>query len=207
MKVLLINGSPHEKGCTYTALAEVVKGISEYGVETEIFHIGRSIVTGCTECGGCTGKGRCAFTQDTVNAALDKAEGCDGFVFGSPVHYAGVSGNMKSFLDRLFYAGGGLLAFKPGAAVSSARRAGTTATFEQLTKYFAINSMPIVSSHYWNMVHGHDPSETMQDLEGLQIMRALGRNMGWLLRSIEAGKKSGVDMPAREQRIKTSFIR
>lgn len=207
MKILLVNGSPHERGSTDRALREVEKGIAESGIKTEIFHIGASIVTGCTECGGCAKSKRCVFTKDRVNMALDIMEQADGYVFGTPVHYAGISGNMKSFMDRVFYAGGSALAYKPGAAVCSCRRAGTTAAYEQLIKYMGINNMPIVSSQYWNMVHGHSAEEVEQDLEGLQIMRVLGRNMGWVVTALNAAKLNGIPMPQPEPKIKTSFIR
>lgn len=208
MKVLLINGSPHEKGCTYTALCEVETGLKKTGIETEIFHVGNQPVRGCMACGHCkkSKSGRCAFDNDTVNVALEKAETVDGFIFGSPVHYAGASGMITSFLDRLFYAGNSF-AYKPGAAIVSCRRGGATAAFEQLNKYFTIANMPVVSSQYWNMVHGNTPQEVMQDLEGMQIMRTLGRNMAWLLKCIEAGRQAGVTLPEKEQRVSTNFIR
>lgn len=207
MKVLLINGSPHEKGCTYTALCEVAKEIENEGIEAEIFHVGTQPIRGCTGCGHCRKNktGKCVF-EDIVNEALLKAYDADGFVFGSPVHYAGASGTITSFLDRLFYASGGF-AFKPGASIVSCRRGGATAAFEQLNKYFAISRMPIVSSQYWNMVHGNTPEEVAQDLEGMQTMRTLGKNMAWLLKSIAAGKKSGVQLPEKEPPQRTNFIR
>ncbi len=209
MKVLLINGSPKEKGCTYTALSEVAKEIEKAGVETELFHVGKQPIRGCTACGYCsrTGGGKCVFDDDTVNIVLEKAKDFDGFIFGSPVHYAAASGAMTSLLDRCFYAGGDVFAYKPGAAVVSCRRGGSTAAFEQLNKYFTINNMPVVSSQYWNMVHGNTPDEVVQDLEGMQIMRTLGKNMAWLLKSIEAGKKAGIALPETEERQRTNFIR
>jgi multimeric flavodoxin WrbA len=208
MKVLLVNGSPNGKGCTYTALCEVEKVLKQADIETEIFHLGKKPIRGCTACRKCFEKpGKCVFDDDPVNVGIEKANGSDGFIFGSPVHYAGVTGAIKSFLDRAFYAGGAAFTYKPGAAIISCRRAGSTAAFEQLNKYFTINRMPIVSSQYWNMVHGNKPEEVLQDAEGLQIMRTLGRNMAWLLRSIEAGKKAGVPMPETEDRVWTNFIR
>ena len=155
MKVLLINGSPNVHGCTYTALSEVAKELNNEGIKTEIFHVGKDPIRGCTGCGSCgrTGSGRCIFDDDSVNAALDKAEGADGFVFGSPVHYAAASGMITSFLDRFFFAGN-CFEYKPGAAVVSCRRGGATAALDQLNKYFTIANMPVVSSQYWNMVHG-----------------------------------------------------
>ena len=198
MKVLLINGSPNEKGSTYTALCEVEKELNKAGIETEIFHIGKEPIRGCTACGHCSkGSYRCIY-DDTVNVALDKAETADGFVFGSPVYYAAPTGQITSFLDRFFQAGISYQ-YKPGAVVVCCRRGGSTAAFEQLNKYFTISNMPVVSSQYWNMVHGHDAEEVKQDLEGLQIMRTLGKNMAWLLKCIEAGKKAGISLPEKEE--------
>jgi len=208
MKVLLINGSPKAKGCTYTALCEVVKELERGNIETEIFHVGTNPIRGCTACGNCakTNSGKCIFNDDTVNIALEKAKEVDAFVFGSPVHYAGASGQMTSFLDRFFFAGNGFQ-YKPGAAVVSCRRGGATSAFEQLNKYFTISNMPIVSSQYWNMVHGNTPEEVKQDLEGMQTMRTLGKNMAWLLKCIQAGKDAGVKLPEKEPRAVTNFIR
>lgn len=207
MKVLLINGSPKAEGCTYTALAEVAQELERQGIETEIFHIGNQPIRGCAACGGCSGAnaGRCSFL-DTVNTALEKAEEADGFVFGSPVHYASASGMITSFLDRFFYAGN-CFRNKPGAAVVSCRRGGASAALDQLNKYFTISCMPIVASQYWNMVHGNTPGEVKQDLEGMHTMRTLGRNMAWLLKCIEAGKAAGVPLPQEEPKPWTNFIR
>jgi multimeric flavodoxin WrbA len=207
MKVLLINGSPNKKGCTCTALCEVEKELNKCDVETEIFYIGKKPIRGCTACGKCMETGECVFDDDAVNVALAKADKSDGFIFGSPVHYAGPSGFIKSFLDRCFFSGSDVFAYKPGAAIVSCRRAGATAALEQLNKYFTINNMPVVSSQYWNMVHGNTPDEVLQDKEGLQTMRTLGRNMAWLLKSIEAGKKAGIALPENEERVWTNFIR
>jgi multimeric flavodoxin WrbA len=207
MKVLLINGSPNKEGCTFTALTEVAKALNENGIETEIIQIGREIVRGCIACGTCKETKKCIF-DDIVNEVIEKAKTADGFIFGSPVYYSGINGTMKSFLDRLFYSGGRHLAYKPGAGIVSARRAGTTAALDQLNKYFTINNMPLVSSQYWNMVHGNTPDEVRQDKEGLQIMRTLGNNMAWLLKSIEAGEKAGIEKPKPETpRERTNFIR
>lgn len=207
MKVLLINGSPKAKGCTYTALSEIAKELEKENIETEIFHIGNKPIRGCMACGGCSKtKGKCAFEDDTVNVALEKAKEADGFIFGSPVHYAGASGAITSFLDRFFYAGDGFQ-YKPGAAIVSCRRGGSTAAFDQLNKYFTIKNMPVVSSQYWNMVHGNTPEEVKQDLEGMQIMRTLGKNMAWLLKCIQAGKKAGINIPEQEPKIFMNFIR
>ena len=181
MKVLLVNGSPHEKGCTYTALTEVAKTLNDEGIDTEIFWIGIKPLAGCIACMKCIETGQCAF-NDNVNDFLDIAKDADGFIFGSPVHYAAASGAITSFMDRVFYANllGNRQSFylKPAAAVISARRAGTTATFDQLNKYFTISEMPIISSRYWNMVHGARPEDVRKDLEGLQTMRILGKEYG-----------------------------
>ena len=203
MKVLLVNGSPHAQGCTYTALSEVAKELEQHGVETEIIQTGTKPIQDCIACGGCKGKGRCVF-DDGVNEFLEKAEEADGFVFGTPVYYAHPSGRILCALDRMFYSGGSAFAFKPGAAIASARRAGTTASVDVLNKYFTINQMPVVSSGYWNVVHGNSPEEVVQDLEGMQIMRTLGRNMAWLLKSI---RTADLPRPEQEARVRTNFIR
>ena len=206
MKVLLINGSPHEKGCTYTALREVADTLEREGVETELLHIAAKPVGGCLGCGYCKRTGRCV-QEDIVNEVLPKLSEADGFIFGSPVHFASASGAITSFMDRLFYAGGDRFRLKPAACVVSARRGGATAAFEQLNKYFTIREMPVVSSSYWNMVHGNTPEEVRQDAEGLQVMRVLGRNMAWLLRCRAAAEAAGVPLPERETPIATNFIR
>lgn len=210
MKVILVNGSPNEKGCTYTALAEVEKTLNEEGIETEIFQIGKKAISGCLACYKCGELKRCSI-PDKVNEFLEISDNADGFIFGSPVHYAAAGGAITSFLDRVFFANSmsGRLKFylKPGAAVVAARRGGTTATFDQLNKYFAISEMPIISSIYWNMVHGMTPEEVKQDIEGLQTMRALGRNMAWFLKCKEAGAKAGISLPNQEERVFTNFIR
>ena len=185
MKVLLLNGSPKMEGCTYTALQEVAVTLQKHGIETEIFQVGAQPIAGCIGCGACVKTGKC-FREDGVNEFVEKAKEADGFVFGSPVHYAAASGALTSFLDRAFYGKGSAFQGKPGACVVSCRRGGATATFDQLNKYFTISNMPIVSSQYWNMVHGNTPDEVRQDLEGLQTMRTLGNNMAWLLKCIEA---------------------
>lgn len=206
MKVILVNGSPHKEGCTYTALGEAAKALNSNGIETEIFHLGTEPVAGCIACGACSKTGKCIY-NDPVNEFVEKAKDADGFIFGSPVYYSGMSGQLCSFMDRAFYSGGKYMAGKPAAAVVSCRRGGATATFEQINKYFMITNMPVVSSQYWNQVHGNTPDEVKQDLEGLQTMRTLGANMAWLLKCIEAGKKAGIEMPERETPIKTNFIR
>ena len=210
MKVLLVNGSPHKEGCTYTALTEVAKTLNEEDIDSEIFWIGTKPLAGCTSCWTCAKTGHCVF-NDSVNEFLDIAGNADGFIFGSPVHYAAASGAITSFMGRAFYAdllsGKRSFYLKPAAAVVSARRAGTTATLDQLNKYFSISEMPVISSRYWNMVHGTNPEEVKKDLEGLQIMRILARNMAFHLRCKEAGLKAGVSLPTKEERVYTNFIR
>lgn len=210
MKVLLINGSPHKEGCTYTALSEAAKALNEEGIETEIIWIENKPIGGCIACGGCRKTGKCVF-DDVVNRVKEKAYEADGFIFGTPVHYASASGNMTAFMDRLFYSGSepGKSAFymKPAAAVTSARRAGTTATFDQMNKYFTISQMPIVSSRYWNMVHGACAEEVLEDGEGLWTMRVLGKNMAYMLKCFEAGRKVGVALPDVGEPVITNFIR
>ena len=265
MKVLLINGSPHEKGCTYTALSLIAGELKAQGIETEILHVGGQPVGGCIGCGGCRSGNGCVFggvvneaiekakTADAfvfgspvhyasaagnmasfmdrlayaggcigcggcrsgngcvfggvVNEAIEKAKTADAFVFGSPVHYASAAGNMASFMDRLAYAGGKYLAYKPAAICCSARRAGTTSTLDQLVKYPQFFHMPLVNGSYWAMVHGSNPEQVLQDAEGCAVMQELGRNMAWLLRCIEAGKAAGIDHPQNPPRPMTSFIR
>ncbi|HHD2587142.1 TPA: flavodoxin family protein [Clostridium perfringens] len=206
MKVLLVNGSPNKEGCTYTALKEVSKTLEENGIDTEIFQVGNKPIGGCIGCGSCKKTGEC-FMKDCVNEFVEKAKGADGFVFGSPVYYAAASGSITSFLDRAFYSGGKHMAFKPGAVICSARRAGTTSTLDQLSKYLTICNMPVVSSQYWNMVHGNTPEEVKKDLEGMQTMRVLGRNMAWLIKCIDLGKKNNILKPELEERERTNFIR
>ena len=191
MKVLLINGSPHEKGCTYTALSLIAGELNAAGIETEILNVGTKPVGGCIGCGGCAAGKGCVF-GGVVNEAIEKAKTADAFVFGTPVHYASASGNMTSFMDRLAYAGGRYLAYKPAAICCSARRAGTTSTLDQLVKYPEFFHMPLVSGSYWPMVHGSNPEQVLQDAEGCAVMQELGRNMAWLLRCIEAGKAAGI---------------
>ena len=210
MKVLLVNGSPHVKGCTYTALDEVATTLNEEGIETEIFHIGTKPLSGCISCRNCRKTGKCVF-DDPVNEFVELAKNADGFIFGSPVYYASANGAMISFMDRVFYSdllsGGQAFYLKPAASVVSARRAGTTATFDQLNKYLTLSQMPVISSKYWNMVHGSTPEDVKKDLEGLQIMRILGRNMAWFLKCKEAGIKAGVPLPKKEDGVFTNFIR
>lgn len=194
MKVLLINGSPHEKGSTYTALRAIADQLEARGVEAEIFHIGTKPISGCLACGKCSETHRCVI-DDVVNIALEKAKDCDGFVFGSPVYYASANGSMISFMDRLFCTRPGCFAYKPAACVVAARRAGTTATYDQLNKYLGINRMINIPSQYWNMVIGHNAEEVAQDREGMEIMATLGKSMAWMLEVLEAAKKAGVEKP------------
>ena len=205
MHVMLINGSPHQHGCTYTALHEVAQTLEEQGVSTEIVWLGTKPIAGCIACNGCA-DGHCVF-KDQVNDILDRADTIDGLIIGAPVYYAGPAAQLTAFMDRLFFAGSQKFAGKPAAAVVSARRAGTTASLDRLTKYFSINNMPIVSSCYWTMVHGMSAEDVQQDQEGLQIMRTLGRNMAWLLKCIEAGRQAGISFPERESKVYTNFIR
>jgi multimeric flavodoxin WrbA len=210
VKVILINGSPHAEGCTYTALKEVAAVLSKEGVETEIFQVGKKPIIGCTACLKCTDLGHCVF-DDRVNEFIKIAGKYDGYIFGTPVHYAAAGGAITSFMDRVFYAISkskkDYFYLKPAAAVISARRAGTTATFDQMNKYFTISQMPVISSRYWNMVHGNNPDEVRQDLEGLQTMRILGRNMAFFLKCKEAGLTAGVNFPVKEETTTTNFIR
>ena len=206
MKVLLVNGSPHQHGCTDMALQQAAKVLEEQGIHTEIFWVGAKPIAGCMGCGACRKLGKCC-VEDSVNQFTALAAEADGFIFGSPVHYAAISGAMTSFMDRAFYSGGGVLTGKPAAAVVSCRRGGASAAFDQMNKYFTINSMPVVSSQYWNQVHGSTPEQVLQDLEGIQTVQTLARNMAWLLKCIEAGKAAGIERPAQESVIRTNFIR
>lgn len=204
MKVLLVNGSFHEKGCTYTALCEVEKALNANGIQTEIYQIGNA-TSGCRGCRACKKLGKCVI-DDGVNEFVEKAANFDGFVFGSPVYYASAAGALVSFMDRAFYSGGRNFAYKPAAAVVSCRRAGASTTFDVINKYFTINNMPVVGSNYWNEIHGNTAEEAAQDEEGLQTMRVLGNNMAWLLKCIELGKLEGLE-PVKEKKIMTNFIR
>lgn len=207
MKVLLVNGSPHKEGCTYTALAEIAKTLEKHNIDSEIFWIGNRPLGGCIACGACRTKGACTF-DDAVNVFREKASSADGFIFGSPVHYASISGNLAGFMDRLFYSSPkSLFRLKPAAAVLSARRAGTTASFDQLNKYFSISEMPIISSRYWNMVHGSTAEDVTKDAEGLWTMRVLAENMAYHLKCKEAAAKAGIQLPEQETPVFTNFIR
>ncbi len=205
MKALLINGSPHANGCTFTALSIVAEELQKNGIETEIVHIGNKDIRGCIACGKCAELGRCVF-NDMVNEVAPKFEQADGLVVGSPVYYAGPNGTLTNLLDRLFFSTPFDKRMKVGAAVVSARRGGTTAAFDRLNKYFTISEMPVVSSRYWNMVHGHTPEDVMKDEEGVQIMRILGRNMAFLIRAIAAERERN-GLPEKEVTNYTNFIR
>ena len=207
MKVLLVNGSSR-KECTYTALSKVAESLNEEGIDTEIINIGGTPIRDCIGCGMCAknGNSRCVFNDDIVNEIIEKAEESNGFIFGTPVYYAHPTGRILSVLDRAFYAGKKAFAFKPGASIISARRGGTVASFDVLNKYFTINQMPIVSSTYWNNVHGNNKEEVVQDIEGMQTMYNLGKNMAWLLKCIESGKKNNINTPENKM-VKTNFIR
>lgn len=205
MKVLMLNGSANQKGCTYTALQEIGRTLQAEGIDYEIFQIGAQPVRDCIGCRQCTEQG-CIFMDDLVNVFVQKAREADGFVFGTPVYYAHASGRILSFMDRAFYSSKGAFIHKPVAAVASARRAGTTASLDDLNKYFGISHMPTVGSSYWNMVHGNRPEEVLQDVEGLQTMRNIAHNMAWLLKCIEEGRKQGI-LPQTESGSWTNFIR
>ncbi len=208
MKVMLINGSFRENGSTARALKEVVEELEKQGIETEIIQMGKGTIRDCIDCRVCrTSTTGCVFKDDIVNEIIEKAKDADGFVFGSPVYYAHPSGRILSLLDRVFYAGTAAFAHKPGMAVLAARRGGTTASFDVLNKYFTIAQMPVVSSTYWNMVHGVAQEDVEQDLEGLQVMRNGAKNMAWLLKCIEMGKENGLDAPKADTTHRTNFIR
>lgn len=193
MKVLLLNGSRREKGCTYTALSLIAKELEKAGIDTEIVYIGLNTVNGKLD--------------ELVKECATKMKEADGLVVGSPVYYASPTGEIQVFLDRFAGVAGADLRHKPAAAIASARRAGTSTTLDVLNKYLMYNEMPVVSSNYWNMVHGNTPEEVLQDKEGVQIMETLGKNMAWLLKCLEAGKKAGVEEPAKPTKVMTNFIR
>ena len=206
MKVLLVNGGPHQNGCTNVALEEVEKVLKEDGIETELIWLGNKAIGGCIGCNYCLEHGNRCFIEDCVNKFLDKAEEADGFIFGSPVHFAAASGALTSFLDRVFYGKANLFAGKLCASVVSCRRGGASAAFDQLNKYALMSNMYVVGSSYWNQIHGTNKEEAKQDLEGLQTMRNLGKNMVYLLKCMEIARGSGVDKPIYEKKVKTNFI-
>ncbi len=205
-KVLLINGSPNEKGCTFTALSEIADTLSESNIESDMVYLGKKPVAGCIACGKCSETGKCVF-DDKVNEILGKLDEYDGIVVGSPVYYAGPSGQVCAFLDRLFFCSGSKMEGKLAASVVSCRRGGASAAFDRLNKYFGISNMHIVGSQYWNQVHGNTPEEVKRDEEGLQTMRTLAQNMAWMLQNIQAGRKAGVEFPKYEEKSRTNFIR
>lgn len=208
MKVILINGSPKKNGTTSVALAEVAKPIQAAGIETEVLHVGGKPVQGCIGCNRCGRKGNCAaFPNDFVNEWLDKIRGADGIIIGSPVYFCSPSGSLIAALDRMFYVGGDAFDHKPVAAVITARRAGTSAALDVLNKYLTYYQTPLVSSTYWNMVHGPTADQAGQDGEGMQTMRNLGRNMVWMLQCIQAGREKGIEPPVAETGARTNFIR
>ncbi len=206
MKVILVNGSPNKEGCTYTALTEVAKTLNEEGIETEIFNLGGRDILPCRVCGACKKIGKCVI-DDAVNEFTAMAKDADGFVFGTPVHFSAPSALIKCFMDRAFFSAKGVFCLKPAAAVISARRAGTTSAFDDINKYFMISQMPVISSKYWNMVHGSKAEDVLEDKEGMQIMRVLGRNMAWFLKLKDSGDKLGVKYPVQEEDIRTNFVR
>lgn len=205
MKVLMINGSPHAQGNTYTALHEMEKIFAENGIETEILHIGNQAIRGCIACNSCVEKGKCVF-DDAVNEAAPKFEACDGIVIGSPVYYASANSTLISFMTRLFYSAHCDKTMKVGAAVAAARRGGLSATFDEMNKFFTISGMPVASSQYWNSIHGRAQGEAAQDAEGLQTMRTLAKNMTFLMKSIALGKEA-YGLPEKEPVQRTNFIR
>ena len=206
MKALLINGSPHKEGCTFTALSEIANTLKKNGIESEIFHVGTKPIANCIACGKCRETGKCVFDTDGVNEIGARLNEFDAIVLGSPVYYAGPSGQLCSFCDRLFFSNSKKMAGKLAAAVVSCRRGGATASFDRLNKYFTITNMQIVGSQYWNMVHGFTPEDVRKDIEGLQTMRTLAQNMAWLLKCIELGKKHGINKPEYEPITFTNFI-
>lgn len=209
MKVLLINGSPRKNGNTHLSLEAAAEALQEQGIESEILWIGSKPIRGCTACGACSRNGnhRCVFDDDVCNEFIAKAADFDGYIIGSPVYYAGLNGSLKSLLDRMFYAGSALFAYKPSAGIAVARRAGTTLTADEINKFFQINAMPVVSSSYWGVVHGRAEGEAAGDGEGLHTVRGIARNMAWLLKCIEAGKAAGIERPEAEPKPFTNFIR
>ena len=207
MKAILINGSPHAKGCTYTALRTVADELEKAGVEAEIIHVGHKDIRGCIGCGKCAELGRCVFDDDMVNEVARKFEVADAMIVGSPVYYAGASGTLTAFLNRLFYSTPFPKRMKVGAAVASARRAGTTVTLDQLNRYFQICEMPVASSRYWNEVHGNTAEQVVQDEEGMQTMRTLAANMAFLIQAKQKALESGLEQPVYEQSVFTNFIR
>lgn len=205
MKVLLINGSTHEKGCTFTALSEVAATLKKRGIDSEILYLGKKPVSDCIACGKCRKTGVCAI-DDIVNETAARLEGFDGLIIGSPVYYGGPTALLTAFLDRLFFSASRKMVGMLGASIVSCRRGGASAAFDRLNKYFTIAKMPVASSQYWNQVHGSTPDDVRKDEEGLQTMRTLAETMAWLLKSIEAGQKAGLTLPDYEAPLRTDFI-
>lgn len=200
MKVLMLNGSPHEKGCVFTALSEVASELEKYGVESEIFQMGKKPVMGCISCNACAKTGKCFYNDDRVNECAEKLREADAFIIGSPVYYAGPNGALCAFLDRLFYSSSGYEG-KPGACVVNCRRGGASAAFDRLNKYFTISNMPVIPSQYWNSTHGRTPEQVKLDFEGMQTMRTLAKNTAWMLQTLSAKEH-----PGYEKHIYTDFI-
>ncbi|MDR3072936.1 MAG: flavodoxin family protein [Clostridiales Family XIII bacterium] len=207
MKILLLNGSPREKECTYTALSEVATELEKHGAKAEILQIGNKPLQGCIACRACQKLDRCTFGGDIVNVFLEKAKTADGFIFGSPVYFANPNGSMLAVMDRIFFSGKRWLSAKPAAAVVSARRAGTTSALDSLQKFFQITGMPMVPATYWPMVFGYKPTEVQEDKEGLQNLRELARQMIWMITATKAAKDAGLVPPEREEKIWTNFMR
>ena len=205
MKVLLINGSPKAQGNTAYVLSQMAQAFSEQGVETEILHIGNQAIRGCIACGSCKKSGKCVF-DDAVNPAAKAFEEAAGLVVASPVYYASANATLIAFLDRLFQSCGFDKRMKVGASVVVARRGGCSATFDELNKYFTISGMPVASRHYWNSVHGGAPGEAEQDAEGIVTVRNLAKNMAFLMKSIELGKKT-FGLPELDAQVRTNYIR
>ena len=206
MKVLLVNGSPHEKGATYAAMTVIAEALANEGVESEIFWIGNEAVGGCLGCGYCRKEKKCV-RGDRVNDLTVRLAEFDGFIFGSAVHYAASTGALSSFMDRLFYMNSFAMRMKPAAAGVSCRRGGATAAFDEINKYFTISEMPVVSSNYWNQIHGSNFEEALTDTEGVQTMRILGRNMAYMVKALAAARDAGVLPHEREKKTLTNFIR
>jgi multimeric flavodoxin WrbA len=206
MNVLLINGSPHAHGSTRTALDAIADELKNNDIDSTLHHIGSAGIKGCNACMGCVETGYCVYQDDSVNECIDLLKKADGLIVGSPVYFAGPNASLCAYLDRVFFQKDSAYAFKPGAAIVSCRRGGSSATFDRLNKYFTFAQMPLVSSHYWNGVHGNNADEVKQDIEGMQTMRVLARNMAWLLKCIDVAKET-VPYPAREKRTKLNYIR
>ncbi len=211
MKVMLLNGSPHKEGNTYTALSEIAKTLNEEGIDSEIFHIGKEPIASCMGCGACSKLGKCVYDKDRVNEFVDKMTECDALIAGSPVHYAAASGAITAFLGRAFFSGWrsgkNTFGLKPAASVAVARRAGTSSTLDQLNKFYSISQMPIISGRYWNNVYGQTIGQVNEDKEGMQNLRYLARNMAYFLKCKEAGKNAGILPPTEENVEFTNFIR